>query len=469
MAGRYPNGGYRYRHPSLSPGAGFQNVVPLNSKTGLGFVDGMPPGEVDRGLAAIEKAIRDHLSNPSTRRLMKAEARQAITKGLTIAKRLSQMPYTRSEKVRVALALAMLVMALAEILRWLGVLKSLNAFLWVGAWALQRSCPLLPNAVFQWSVNSCLTLQGTPGLAITATTTKGAEWFVHGAFIASQRMDSVKLYSRPVGTYKGGDVYRQSVNGDAPQAIDDSWFPAIVPEITRPLEWSPDAKAIPYPLQPGVAKLRHLLGGWAGGYGYSGGYTIPVVDNPPATDEPGVVPVPPGPLFPPRPPLPIPGVDTPVPPGVIPVPVNPPVVVPQPAVVITPYGAKIGVQRHALARAGFGHHEVKIRVQTPPGVAGFINFTTEYTDWINALYGALPAELQTADPRSNVPESVQKSQLVVNNLDKVDILKALRNIAVNEAGDNIYGAAGQQSAKAAQILQVPGHGPLWWFSKGKAK
>lgn len=70
---------------------------------------------------------------------------------------------------------------------------------------------------------------------------------------------------------------------------------------------------------------------------------------------------------------------------------------------------------------------------------------TEFGDAIDAIYEAIPKELRGTRRRT----LVDKANFVYRNLQHVDIIEALQNLAVNEVEDRAIGKLGRYGAKAA--------------------
>lgn len=161
-----------------------------------------------------------------------------------------------------------------------------------------------------------------------------------------------------------------------------------------------------------------------------------------------------------------------------PIPAPSPELVPSSNVEFLP-GRKPRVRRgfHRLRRPGKRTREKKIFFGTSREyfVVRGINSATEYCDFVDALYDALPQEIRDrveADrgklpewfhrsPGMNVPCHV-KAQAVWENLNALDGHKALTNLALNQVIDFVFGRAGKAAGEVGRAIGAPvglGTGP----------
>lgn len=84
--------------------------------------------------------------------------------------------------------------------------------------------------------------------------------------------------------------------------------------------------------------------------------------------------------------------------------------------------------------------------------ARLINFATETLDFVDAIHGALPKELQArprfVDGRWVPPSPVDKAMAVYNHLDRLDLRQALINLLLEQFEDAVYGGIGSLSRRS---------------------
>lgn len=136
-------------------------------------------------------------------------------------------------------------------------------------------------------------------------------------------------------------------------------------------------------------------------------------------------------------------------------------------------------QNNPARRPPKGTKERKIRMNRTLGIiwASFSHIT-EGTDYINAVYEALPWRLKVREyqTRGRQPNPAEKLRIIYENINDVDIVKATQNFTKNYLEDMIYALGGKQAAEAARNDNRPigyeagggltgGGGPLE-FSQG---
>lgn len=259
----------------------------------------------------------------------------------------------------------------------------------------------------------------------------------------SYRWDTVRTFTRAVD------------DGTQPFALwtsDDLDFnpwlmPSLNPALNRPgMVIAAPPQAVPYWAVPYLPRKSDTIEGRSSGYDLPAPY--------PAT---GIE------AFPDARYIPFPG-RSPV--EVLPLPVSP--VAGGRALEVTEDGVRVIAETHAAATAPPGTREIKFTVGALPGAGvylGVVNFVTEFSDLVNALYNALPRDLRLKphfyrDPisgkwRTQIVSPTQKLEVVYNNWKDLDGLKALRNVVVNEAGDRLYGTAGKLKGELLRKTGVP--------------
>lgn len=103
-----------------------------------------------------------------------------------------------------------------------------------------------------------------------------------------------------------------------------------------------------------------------------------------------------------------------------------------------------------------------------PDVLRHANLPTEFKDFMDAFWWALPKAVRVEEFRRNGYKRLRPDQewaAVYRHLDKVDGLKAINNLLQNEIGDRIGGYAGRLNSRAKRAaFDNTGHNFAGGFS-----
>ena len=119
--------------------------------------------------------------------------------------------------------------------------------------------------------------------------------------------------------------------------------------------------------------------------------------------------------------------------------------------------------RHRLAPPGKRTKERKVRIRAVAQGLRAIGVVTEFNDWLNALYDALPDHIrQQYHPKS----PYDRFQILYRHINEVDARQAFENIILMEIEDRFYGKIGSISADASAASDIH-HGLPIGFQAGK--
>lgn len=278
-----------------------------------------------------------------------------------------------------------------------------------------------------------------PGISIPAGATVVHEWKEHKV-LGGLRWNTQKTFTRPL--VGAAPIPKQGWHDYAPDKVVP--MPTLAPPRVGPVLY-PTPRPVPWYLVP------YLPTSSPTGQGRSAGYAPPAAVGAPAPPAAAR----------PAPPVVLPG-------GQVFVPVLPGTSAPSvPTEIVVGPGGKtiIRAMPHALAPPKPGERQIKLKYGALGGVTGAIGFVTEFNDLINAFYNALPRwvkprprfyrDLITGKWRTEVQSPLEKLDLVYKHWDELDPLDVARRIALQEAGDAIYGEAGRQKARGAKATGLP--------------
>jgi len=104
---------------------------------------------------------------------------------------------------------------------------------------------------------------------------------------------------------------------------------------------------------------------------------------------------------------------------------------------------------HSSSRPPIGVRERKIKSSTLTKAGIAFGAVTETADFIGSLWEALPWKYRTYGYSGKPQDKIRD---IYNNLGKVDVAKAIKNVANNQIEDYIYGIGGNASRKLNQEM-----------------